>query len=61
MDSPLPPLQLAQAYAIFANEGRRVPLTLLKRADDEQPPVERVISKEVAQQVADGSSSCYRK
>ena len=45
------PLQLAQAYAIFANEGRRVPLTLLKRADGEQPPVERVISEEVAQQV----------
>ena len=45
------PLQLAQAYAIFANEWRRVPLTLLKRADGEQPSVERVISEEVAQQV----------
>jgi cell division protein FtsI (penicillin-binding protein 3) len=45
------PLQLAQAYAVFANQGKRVPLTLLKRSAGEQAPSERVISKEIANQV----------
>ncbi len=36
------PLQLARAYAVFANGGEVVPLTLLKR--DEPPPATRVLS-----------------
>jgi len=45
------PLQLAQAYAVFANQGLRVPLTLLKRSANEHLHSERVIAAEIAEQV----------
>ena len=38
------PLQLAQAYAVLANDGERVPVTLLAR--DERPAGERVLARE---------------
>lgn len=42
-------LQMASAYAVIANDGVRLPLTLLKRT---QPVVgERVLSTQIAQQV----------
>lgn len=45
------PLQLAHAYAVFANEGSQVPLTLLKRTEGESVPTRQVISPEIAGQV----------
>lgn len=43
------PLQLVQAYAIFANDGRRIPVSLLKL--DKPPTSEQVINPEIAQQM----------
>jgi len=43
------PLQLTQAYATLANDGRRVPLSILRRSD--APAGEQVISTTVARQV----------
>ena len=43
------PLQLAHAYATLANDGRRLPLTILRRSDT--PAGEQVISASVAKQV----------
>jgi len=43
------PLQLTQAYATLANDGRRVPLSILRRSDT--PAGEQVISTTVAKQV----------
>jgi len=45
------PLQLAQAYAVFANQGLRVPLTLLKRSTNEPLHSERVVAPDIAEQV----------
>lgn len=45
------PLQMAQAYAVFANGGQRVPLSLIKRRPDEVVPSERVISPQIARDV----------
>ena len=45
------PLQLVQAYATLANDGRRLPLTILRRGD--VPAGEQVISAKVAKQVRD--------
>ena len=42
-------MQLAQAYSVFANDGYRVPVTLLRR--EEQPEHEVVYSPEVARSV----------
>lgn len=42
-------VQLAHAYATLGNEGKRVPLSLLKR--DGPPPEEQVLSAEIAQNV----------
>ena len=43
------PIQLAQAYSIFANDGIKLPVSLLKV---DKPPVgERVLSAKVAQQM----------
>ncbi len=41
-------LQLAQAYAILANHGEHVPLSLLRR--DQMPPSQSVMNPQVAQQ-----------
>lgn len=43
------PVQLAQAYAIIANEGRRVPLSLL-RVDD-APVTEQVVEPRLAREI----------
>ncbi len=43
------PLQLTQAYATLANDGRQVPLTILRRGD--VPESQQVISGTVAKQV----------
>ncbi len=43
------PLQLTQAYATLANDGRRVPLSILRRSD--APAGKQVISTTVAKQV----------
>jgi cell division protein FtsI (penicillin-binding protein 3) len=45
------PLQLAQAYLTFANGGQRPSVTLIKRQTDEEIPVERVMSADVANEV----------
>ena len=45
------PLQIAHAYAVFANKGSQVPLTLLKRPESEVALGHQVISKEIAEQV----------
>jgi cell division protein FtsI (penicillin-binding protein 3) len=45
------PLQLARAYAIFANDGIRRPLTLLKQDPENLTEGERVIDSSVAQHV----------
>ena len=45
------PLQIAHAYAVFANKGSQVPLTLLKRPESEVALGQPVISKEIAEQV----------
>ena len=45
------PLQIAHAYAVFANKGSQVPLTLLKRSESESVPNRQVISAEIADQV----------
>ncbi len=42
-------VQLAQAYAILANDGRKAPMSLLRLA--EQPSVQQVIPEKVAQTV----------
>jgi cell division protein FtsI (penicillin-binding protein 3) len=42
-------MQLAQAYSVFANDGYRIPVTLLRRED--QPQREVVYSPEVARSV----------
>jgi cell division protein FtsI (penicillin-binding protein 3) len=47
------PLQLAQAYAVFANRGERVPLTFLRRESESRVPGERVVTPEVAEQVVE--------
>jgi cell division protein FtsI (penicillin-binding protein 3) len=43
------PLQLAQAYSIFANDGIKIPVSLLKV--DKEPAGERVIDVSVARQM----------
>lgn len=45
------PIQLARAYAVFANEGIRRPLTLLKSDPDNAARGERVVSADIAQEV----------
>lgn len=45
------PLQIAHAYSVFANGGRQVPLTLVKRAADEDVNAREVISEAVAAEV----------
>jgi cell division protein FtsI (penicillin-binding protein 3) len=44
------PLQLASAYAVFANKGLRQPVSLLA-LEGEPPPAETVVSPEIAAQV----------
>jgi len=43
------PLQLAQAYTVFANDGYRVPVSLLKL--DEPPQAQQVLKASVAREV----------
>lgn len=45
------PLQLAAAYAVFANEGRRMPLTFLRSDAKALPEGEVVVDPEVAAKV----------
>lgn len=45
------PLQLAQAYAIFANEGSHMPLTFLRREQGDQAGAQQVIEPEIATKV----------
>jgi len=45
------PLQIAHAYTVFANQGRQVPLTLIKRSDSQTVESRQVVSPEIAQQV----------
>ena len=45
------PIQLARAYAVFANGGVRRPLTLLKIDPDDAPKGERVVSADIARDV----------
>jgi cell division protein FtsI (penicillin-binding protein 3) len=45
------PLQLARAYAVLANDGVSLPVTLLKRAQGEIPKGERVMRGSVARTV----------
>ncbi len=45
------PIQLARAYAVFANAGVLRPLTLLKLDPDQTPKGERVVSADVAEDV----------
>jgi cell division protein FtsI (penicillin-binding protein 3) len=45
------PLQLARAYAVLANEGVMLPLTLLKRKQGEVPQGQRVMRASVARAV----------
>ncbi|EED34876.1 penicillin-binding protein [Luminiphilus syltensis NOR5-1B] len=45
------PLQVASAYGVFANRGRRIPLTLLKRTADDRPEGQQVIAPEIADDV----------
>jgi cell division protein FtsI (penicillin-binding protein 3) len=45
------PLQLARAYGVFANGGRLMPVTLLKR--DQQPEGRQVIAAGTARQLVD--------
>jgi cell division protein FtsI (penicillin-binding protein 3) len=42
-------LQLARAYSVFANDGKKLPVSLLKL--DAKPESERVISEDVAQKM----------
>ena len=45
------PLQLARAYAVFANSGMRRPLTLVKQSEDSLPAGEQVIDPAIASEV----------
>lgn len=45
------PLQLAHAYSVFANRGRQVPLTLLRRDPDAKPVQRRVVDEDIVAQV----------
>lgn len=45
------PLQLAQAYAILANQGKKQPLTLLKQEPAQLAEAEQIVPPEIAQQV----------
>ncbi|MDC0574268.1 penicillin-binding transpeptidase domain-containing protein [Luminiphilus sp.] len=45
------PIQLARAYAVFANEGVRRPLTLLKYDSDNALQGDRVVTAEIARDV----------
>lgn len=45
------PLQLARAYAVLANDGLSLPVTLLKRQQVDIPPGERVIRRSIARAV----------
>ena len=45
------PIQLARAYAVFASEGVRRPLTLLKRDPEDAVQGERVVSAAIARDV----------
>ena len=45
------PLQIAHAYAVFANGGEQVPLTLIKRDPGDDLRARRIISEEIAEQV----------
>ncbi len=45
------PLQLAHAYSVFANRGRQVPLTLLRRDSDVAPVQRRVVDEQIVAQV----------
>lgn len=47
------PIQIAQAYAILANRGRNVPLTLLKADPKQSATVNRVLNKKVCDAVLD--------
>ncbi len=44
-------LQLAQAYTVFANQGKLLPVSLLHGTKDSTAPVKQVISPKVAEQV----------
>ena len=44
-------LQLAQAYSVFANDGFRVPVTLLRRHDKKKIERQKVFSPAVARSV----------
>ena len=46
------PLQLARAYAVFANGGRLLPITLLKR-EGPPPPGKQVVSAGVAHEIVE--------
>ncbi len=46
-------MQLAQAYAVLADGGKKHSMTFLKQEDPKSLPYEQVIPKEVADQVAD--------
>lgn len=48
----LTPLQLAQAYTVFANGGAMATPTLLKVAEKRAPPLTPVLSPDIAQAVA---------
>lgn len=45
------PLQLAHAYSVFANRGRQVPLTLLRRDPDAKPVQRKVVDEDIVAQV----------
>ena len=48
----LTPLQLAQAYTVFANGGAMATPTLLKVVEERAPPLTPVLSPDIAQAVA---------
>ena len=45
------PLQIAHAYTVFANRGRLVPLTLIRRSPDSPVPEREVIAPDIAADV----------
>ncbi len=44
-------LQLARAYSIFANDGKLVDLTLVRRPQDREPPARQVMKPRTARQI----------
>ena len=52
-------LQIADAYAMLANKGVKVPLSLYKL--DQPPKGEQIIDAKIADQVDDGNSDIARR